>query len=423
MGNLDEKKSTVEVERNVKRDYIVFAVICLGYLFALVPRFGLAINSDQISETFGLTAGGLGVLAAVYFYPYALMQIPGGFLSDMILPEKLVAVSLLLISIGNFGFATTSIYPIAVVSRALTGLGGSLIYVPALRYIATYFPTNKFSTLGAILMSINGLASILVNGPLALISETYSWRSSFLISAVATLLFGASLKVLAKSNPVKSSKRGKFSDRIKELGKMSKIVVKNKNAWPLFFRSFVTYGVIISFQSLWSGPYMMTFLGINRITAGRILVLMSVGMLIGGPLGGYLSDSVFKNRRKMSLTSILLGGVFWIPFIVMGKGMTPMILTITLISMGFCSSLGGSVATAQVKEVFPIDVAGTGMGFNNFFLTGSGALMPMFFGFMMGIEGANPYRNMVLVNLFMIILAAMATYISVETYKKSEEEI
>lgn len=422
MTDLNETNFSVKPERNIRINYIIYAMICIGYLFALVPRFGLAIYTDEISMSFNITASGLGVLASIYFYPYALMQIPCGFLSDKFLPEKLICISLILVSLGNIVFATTSNFYLALISRALTGFGGSLIYVPAMRYAVSYFPANKFGMLTGLLISINGLAVILVNGPLALVSEIYGWRISFLISATVTLLFGVVLKFLIKNNStLVLDNTSSFSDGLKELGESSKTIIKNKYSRPMFIRSFLTYGVLITFQSLLAGPYMITFLGMSRIDAGKILVLMSVGTLIGSPIGGYLSDSIFKNRRKMSLIFIILSGICWIPLATMGNRMTPLMLTVILVVMGLLSGLSSSPQTAQVKEVFPKSVVGAGLGFNNLFMTGSGAIFPMLAGFMMGMGNVNPtvqFRNFFFISFIIMIIASIATYISVETYKK-----
>ncbi len=341
-------------------------------------------------------------------------------MSDIVKPNVLVTISLLAVSIGNILFSVVPVYSIAFIGRALTGLGGSLIYVPGLRFLASNFPRNRFGQLSAILIAMNFVCVMLVNGPLALVSEIYGWRSVFLVSTVATV-FSSLLLLWLGWNDVLTMKirRGAMNIGINFLDSV-KEGLSNKLAWPMFFRSFVSYGVFLSFQSLWAGPYMMIVLGMNRMEAGTSLVLMALASVIAGPIGGYLSDKVLKTRRKMIIAAMSLSTLCWIFLVVFINSLTSSTLRLLLILMGCFYGLASGVQTAQIKEVFPEEKAGIAMGLNGTCLTGGGAVLPMLFGFILGSELADPhlqFRTAFLLNLSLVFLATVASILAVETYQ------
>lgn len=74
----------------VKYRYLIFCILGAAYTLAYFHRLALAVVAvDMMAD---LKTGGtlMGVLASAYFYPYALMQIPAGLLSDTWGPRRSV---------------------------------------------------------------------------------------------------------------------------------------------------------------------------------------------------------------------------------------------------------------------------------------------------------------------------------------------
>lgn len=405
--------------------YTRFAIICMGYLFVLVPRFALAVNADKITQDLNLTPAALGVLASSYFYTYALTQAPSGFLADKLAPEILIITSLATVTLSNFLFAFAPSFGVAIISRLITGLTGSLVYVPALRFTASNFPASKFSLFSSFIVAINGLCVIMVNGPLVILSERYGWRSIFVLSGIATAISAFGLAALYRINNGGACRKPEVCVQPKaSLGLRG--VIENKLAWPMFFRTFVTYGVQTSFQSLWAGPYMMGVLQMTRSATGATLVFMSAASLVANPIGGYLSDSVLKTRRLLVTFAVGVSALCWLPLIILVDTISSSILTLTLCLMSFAGGLGAGAQLAQVKEVYPPEAAGAAMGVNNLFLISGGAILPTAFGLVIGSQIVNPakqFSNAFLLNFVCMAIAAVTAFCSVETFDKEPDSV
>jgi len=70
------------MERALRYRWLIFCVLALGYIMVYFHRLCTAVVAVDMMHD--LKAGGtiIGLLAAAYFYPYALMQLPAGLLSD-----------------------------------------------------------------------------------------------------------------------------------------------------------------------------------------------------------------------------------------------------------------------------------------------------------------------------------------------------
>lgn len=417
MRNISKKQNTVMI-------YGSLILICLGYLFALVPRFILAVNADVIANDFNLIPSALGILASAYFTTYAIAQTPSGIIADKVAPEILIITSLIGIALANFMFIIASNFKVAILSRLITGLAGSLVYVPALKYTAVNFP-KKFALFSSMIASLNGISVMMVNGPMVKMSEAYGWRSTFVLSTIICIVSAVILFLLFLSS-------GRFSSKIiiKDLptksvkGKLGLAqAFTNKLAWPMFIRTFFVYGVLMSFQALWAGPYMMQVLKMSRGETGNIIVIMSAATLIAFPLGGYLSDNVIKKRRIFVTFGVIWVALSWLPLIFFVDTISPMLLTLILSSMMFAGCLVSGAQLTQVKEAYPPEAAGAGIGINNTFLTLGSAFLPIAFGFVIDTvksSYAKQYSMAFVLYLICSVIAVIASFISVETHDSAK---
>ena len=62
--------------------HLVLAVLCLLYFVSYVDRVNISVAGPIIRRELGLTPTELGLIFSAFAYPYAAMQIVGGWLSD-----------------------------------------------------------------------------------------------------------------------------------------------------------------------------------------------------------------------------------------------------------------------------------------------------------------------------------------------------
>ena len=62
--------------------YWVLTMLCMAALIAYVQRSAISVPAKIIQEELGMSAASMGLVMAVWYWGYALFQIPSGWLAD-----------------------------------------------------------------------------------------------------------------------------------------------------------------------------------------------------------------------------------------------------------------------------------------------------------------------------------------------------
>jgi len=184
-----------------KYSYLAFVILLMGYVLSVFHRLTVAIMADCLMADMRINALQLGVLTAVYFYPYAFMQFPVGILADRIGPRRLVSGMLLVTAMASVAFSMAENFYFAVVARLIIGLSVSFVFVPTQKFIATNFPPSMFATLVGFLPFAGMLGGISASVPLAYLVNFFGWRMVFLFLGVATAVLALGVWLLVPEQP------------------------------------------------------------------------------------------------------------------------------------------------------------------------------------------------------------------------------
>lgn len=335
-------------------------------------------------QDLGLDTKDLGLLSAAFFYAFAVTQIPISILLDRIGPRIMMTVLSLIGVAGAIVFALSDSLGTGLAGRALLGIGMACNLMGTLKLLTVWFGPLSFATLSGTIFAIGTMGNIAATSPLVLLVQHMGWRWTYFLIAGINLIITLVLYIIVRDSPEQKtfaqSQQGTTS-----LGKALsdlRILLKMKDYWVISLGTFVSYGIFASFQALWAGPYLMEVIGLPAIHAGNLIFLMNLGLIIGGPVWGALSDRIFRTRKW-----IILAGTVSSSFLVLSLtrlSYESSVIILSLFFLGFgLSRATGLLMYAHIKELMPIEMAGTAMTGINFFtmigsavfLQGLGALM------------------------------------------------
>lgn len=372
--------------------WYIFWTLAMGYVLVYFHRLSPAIVAVDMMRD--LQAGGAltGLLGAAYFYPYAVMQLPAGLLSDSWGPRRTITLFFGVAFLGSIilGMAPSPFW--AIFGRTLVGLGVAMLFVPTLKVLAEWFNAKEFGHMTGILMAMGGVGSLIATAPLAFLSNRIGWRLSFVFVGIFTLILALLVWFIVRDRPEdfgwpSPAKRSEPHQRPISLIEGVGRVLTLPYFWPLAIWFFFDCAIFFSFGGLWGGPYLMHIYKMSRAQAGQVLSMMAIGMIIGSPLLSYLSASVFRARKPVIiLCSIIVLGIT--ALLAFFTDQIP-VLGLYLICLGF-----GIFASAIVvigftmnKELFPIQMAGTATGLVNIFPFAGGAVFQPVLGYLLERQG------------------------------------
>jgi predicted MFS family arabinose efflux permease len=415
------KEEQIAKDKDVKRrNLFIFVSLSLLYFFSIVHRVGVAVIAKRMMLEFSADNTLIGLMSSAYFFPYALAQIPVGLLLDRIGVRKTIGALGLIAAVGNALFALAPNIALVTVGRALVGFGVGGFYVSSLKAIAIWFDKARFATLTGILTAVGNFGAFFAATPLDLVSVALGWRGAYLvIFVIMSVAIALSWVVLRRDEPVHTEKKHSVFGDLKTIFTYRQFLL-------VMMIPFLSYGIYISFQGLWAGPFLSDVYGFDSTVASFYLTFISIGFIISSPLGGYLSDNVLKARRPVLLVGLLLSLVVWIIFGQFGQTLGSLGLISTFFTLGFATGFI-YVFMSMSKELFPASISGTGIAsFNQFNFIGGG-FYEFFMGWVLdvafgGVVGFAAYQVVFLISAVSLVLSVILTVAAKETFGKTPDE-
>jgi sugar phosphate permease len=371
--------------------WFIFATLSLIYFFVYFHRVSSAVISKDLMFEFGVSALSMGLLSSMYFYSYALFQIPVGMLSDTVGTRKTTTLLTFVAASGSFLFGLSLNFEMALVSRLLIGIGVSGVWIPTLKILSQWYGKREYATLTGILLAVGNLGALSASYPLALMIQTFGWRFSFYLIGIITIFLASLCWTIVRDrpeNPLNLTNNLTESEHTDKNGFKGyfKLILKNKDVWLLSFWLFVSYGAILGFQGLWGYPYLRDVFNLTGSDAGLILMLVSIGMLVGSPIVGIVSDRVLKSRKRVLIIWTAGFLLSWFPLAFFAGDVRFELLYSLSFLMGFFGC-GTVLAFTIVKELFPLEMTGTATSVVNIFPFIGGAAFQTIMGYLIDLIG------------------------------------
>src|SRR5215470_970670 len=173
----------------IQRRWLITVLLSVAGLINYFDRTIVSVALPVIATDLDLRPAKLGVLLSAFFWSYALMQVPIGWLSDRFNLRWLYAVCFALWSLtcGITGFAGS--LGLLIVLRMLLGIGESIYLPGAIKLVSVVFPA-KDRGLASGLVNCGTRAGLAFGAPLiASIVVAFGWRKAFFILGFTALVW------------------------------------------------------------------------------------------------------------------------------------------------------------------------------------------------------------------------------------------
>ncbi|MFI4918947.1 MAG: MFS transporter [Legionellales bacterium] len=372
-------KSSLETSENLTSAYFIFFLAASFYMYEFILQVAPSVMAASMMKTFGVTGEGFGFISAFYFYAYAPTQLPAGVLFDRYGPRKLMTFAIILCALGSAFFASTDSVLTACIGRFLIGIGSAFSFIGVLVLLSRWFPPYYFAILAGIAQLMSSVGAMFGEMPLAALINHVGWRNaSFLLSGVGFIL-AACFWVFIRDYPHQKNQNIP-NHYLRDEWKRLVAVCKHAHTWIIGGYAFAIWTPIAVFAALWGVPYLQEKYQISVVAASGLCSLIWLGIGLGSPLLGWLSDRIESRRIALILSSILgLSATLILLYVPnLPYGWAYIILFILGLGAG-----GQTVSFAVVKENNSPELVGTASGFNNLSVLIGGALFQPLVGYML----------------------------------------
>lgn len=374
-----------------------------GVLVNYFDRINLSIAAPQIQQEFGLDAAQLGLLFSVFFWPYALLQIPVGLVLDRVGVTPIGRLSAALWSVATALTAVATGTAGIVAARILLGIAETPAFPANAKATGYWFPRNERGLATAIFDSAAKFSNVIGAPLVGLVVVTFGWRGGFWTMAALNFVYfvlyyafyrdpsAARWLSVAEHDYIRAGGAAAEGAAPAGTGAMLGYLLSTRKVWGLTV-GFAAYGYSFALFLTWLPGYLvremhMSIIGSAEYTAIPWLVATITDLVIGGWLIDHLI-SRGSNETRVRKTILVLGMLLGLA--VFGAAFTTNpILAIFWISV----ALAGLAAAAPVgwsipSLIAPRGGAGTVGGIMNFVNNLMGAVAPVVTGFIVGVTGS-----------------------------------
>ncbi len=362
---------------------LIWSLAAISFGYAFFHRVAPSVMVSDLMTDFAIGGAMLGMLSALYFYPYVLLQIPLGALLETVGARLLLTLALSCAGVGSILFGIAESLYVAYLGRALIGVGCGVGFLGSLALASRWFPPSRFGFLAGLTMFMGMGSGMLAQGPLALFVLSYGWRTSLFMLGATGFILAAAIFILVRNAPFGSvDKKAQKADRLPLLQVLKKAAL-TLEVWKISLVAATMSGPMLVLGGLWGTPYMMAAYDLGRPEAAFLVSLLLLGWAVGAPAGGWLSDRIGKRRPILicgsALVCVSLTVLIFVPNL-------PLVLSVGLfILIGLA---GGFMACcfALVREVMPTQIVGGATGIVNSLTVASGAVLQPLVGWMLDLQ-------------------------------------
>ncbi len=408
-----------------RRGLIIIVTLATAYVASHFFRASNVTIGLDVMRDLNIGPEALGGLTGAFFFGFAAMQIPCGFLFDRFGPRRTVTGMLVLATIGGTVFTLALTWPMLLTGRVLMGAGFGVMLIGSMVVISRWFPPDRFSTLTALVLSIGLVGNLIATTPLAWATQAVGWRTVFAMAVGFTALATIAVWLIVRDAPPGHP----FLDRTPETSRQMMQglfeVLGNPGLRPILALNFCHYACTFTVQGLWGGPYLREVYGLTPIEAGNVLfaavIAYQAGMLTFGPM-----DRLLDTRKWIAIagTLVMIALLALLALVVQ----PPVWVAIAaIVAIGFFSACSTMVMT-HGRGTIPDRLIGRGMAVINTSVMFGVAVMQSLSGIVVGAfeplaNGARSetaYRALYGV-LAVILIVALTAYSRSKDVKPSDQ--
>ncbi len=180
---------TTPALRDSPQRWWLLALLFTAMLISYVHRSALSVAAPFISKDLNLSKAEMGVLLSSFFWVYAFMQVPAGWIVDRFGVRRAYSLGFIFWSLAStftgFGVGMASLLGL----RIATGAGQAITFPASSRACANWFPDRERGKVTGVYLTGVRLGAALVSWLGAYFLSRYSWKLFFLIIGLIPLIW------------------------------------------------------------------------------------------------------------------------------------------------------------------------------------------------------------------------------------------
>jgi MFS family permease len=294
------------------RRWSIVCLLSLGMIIAYIDRsnISVALASPDFKALFRLTDADRGVLNSAFFWTYALLQVPAGFLVDRFGVKRPYAIAFVFWSMVSAATALAGSFAMLLSLRLLLGIGEALVTPASVRWIRYNVPEKRRGTALGIYMAGTKFGPAIGAYLAAELIQRYGWQWMFAILGLGCLLWLVPWLLLVRDDDRQLAASAKSAATVPAVPFTA--LLKTPLLWGVMLGTFC-YNYFVYFSMTWLPAYFVEHRSLNLTKMGVFTAFSFAGMATVAIVAGWAADTLIargwdpvRTRKGFTIAGFLV---------------------------------------------------------------------------------------------------------------------
>jgi MFS transporter, ACS family, D-galactonate transporter len=370
--------------------WLCFLANAIGY----IDRANLAIAAHGIRAELGIDAGTMGLILSAFFWTYAFMQMPAGWVVDRIGVRISLTVAVVWWSLFTMATGAARTVTHFFAARLMLGLGEAATMPSFTKTAFNWFPRAERGLACGIFNS-GSVAGNVVSLPLVtLLIAATGWRGAFIVTGLIGLVWALAWWFIYRDPERYRAVAPAQVDAL--LRERAAPPTAAHIPWSSLFRYRSIWGLMIGMFCLnfaiyffitWFPSYLQEARGFSLTRLGTLGMVPGLMGIVGSWVGGYAGDWLLSRgwSRTAARKTCLVGSMLLASSIGLSAVVENTYVCLALFALAYASlSVAGANVWTVVSEMAPTPAHVASIsGINNFAGNLAGIMITTFTGLML----------------------------------------
>ena len=373
------------------RRWLVVILLALATVVAYMDRVNLSVALIDVhfKTFFGLTNTDRGLANSAFFWSYAVLQIPAGWIVDRYGSKYPIAFAFGVWSLLTAVTALTTGFQALFAIRMLLGVAEAVIHPASLRWIRFNFAEKQRGLAIGLFMSGSKFGPAIGAVAAAWLIERFGWQVMFVILGGGALIWLVPWLIFAD----KDGQTGNKAQPATAEPEPSAVPMKRLFASPVLWGTVIgtfCYMYFVYFCLTWMPAYYNEARHLSLASSSLFTTFSFAGMAVVSILGGWAADRLIALglAAVMVRKAFTIAGFLMATTVLIGANSTSL-NTALLFSVLSLSGLGLATANywALTQSLIPSGSVGRIVGIQNCAASVAGIVAPILTGWLVDATG------------------------------------
>lgn len=395
------------------RRWSILTLLCIGFMVAYFDRVTLSValaDKEGFLAVFNLSNNDRGLLNSAFFWSYALLQIPAGWIVDRYGVKWTYAAGFFLWSLTSAATSWVGDFTTLFLLRIALGIGESVVTPAGMRWIRFNFDERRRGTAVGILMASAKVGPALGSYVATKLLTTAGWQTMFLVIGLGSMIWLLPWVFLMTNDDRQREAAARQASGGKDISFGT--VMASPVIWGTIVGTFC-YQYFVYFSLTWMPAYFKESFKMSLNDSGVFTAASFLSMAVVATLAGFAADALIGKGKDPVLVrrSFTIGG-----FLTAGLGLAAALSTPPEIALWMViAAMGGLGLTtanywALTQTLIPGAAVGRIVGVQNCAANVPGIVAPILTGWV--IQRTGGYQGAILAVIFFLALG-IAMYATV----------